>query len=164
MENYGQSCQKQFLANQRRFRVLESVLAGASERQIAEQEGVSASLIHKDKRKVLADLAKEHIGLADEVRAVQMERYNQIMLRWWDRVLNGDRDATEVVLKIMKEINVINGVIPDKPLISISQTNLIAESPITFKIEANDDLTEANDNLSETKPVSETGTGYILEQ
>ena len=86
------------------------------------------------------------------------------MLRWWDRVLNGDRDATEVVLKIMKEINVINGVIPDKPLISISQTNLIAESPITFKIEANDDLTEANDNLSETNPVSETGTGYILEQ
>lgn len=164
MATYGQSSQKQFLANQRRFRVLESVLAGASERQIAEQEGVSASLIHKDKKKVLSDLAKEHIGLADEVRAVQMERYNQIMLRWWDRVLHGDKEATEIVLKIMKEINVINGVIPDKPLISLSQTNLISESPITFKIEANDDLTEANDNLSETKPISETGTSYILQQ
>ena len=111
-------------AQQRRYRVLQAVLAGASERQIAEQEGVARSLINRDKKKVLSDLAKEHIGLADEVRSVQMERYNQIMLRWWQRAMSGDKEATDVILRVMKEINVINGVIPDKPLISFNQLNV----------------------------------------
>tara|TARA_R100000152_G_C6782229_1_gene219152 strand:- start:7414 stop:7896 length:483 start_codon:yes stop_codon:yes gene_type:complete len=150
-------------AQQRRYRVLQAVLAGASERQIAEQEGVARSLINRDKKKVLSDLAKEHIGLADEVRSVQMERYNQIMLRWWQRAMSGDKEATDVILRVMKEINVINGVIPDKPLISFNQLNVGTEF-ITFNIEANDDTTEANNDISETEVISETRTGYILEQ
>lgn len=153
-------------ATQRRYRVLQSVLAGASERQIADQEGVARSLINRDKKKVLNDLAKEHVGLADEVRAVQMERYNQVMLRWWQRAMQGDVEATNVVLRVMKEINVINGVIPDKPLISFNQANFYSDSPVTFKIEANDhdDLTETDNNIQKTEPLPETGSGYILDQ
>jgi len=151
-------------AQMRRYRILSSLLAGASERQIAEQEGVSRSLIHKDKKKVLSELAKQHMGLADEVRSVQMERYNQLMLRWWQRAMTGDLEATNVILRIMKEINVINGVIPDKPLISLSQQSVfLNQSPVTFRIEANDDITETADNLQETKVISQTREGDILE-
>tara|TARA_Y100001963_G_C6777577_1_gene448121 strand:- start:2102 stop:2581 length:480 start_codon:yes stop_codon:yes gene_type:complete len=152
-----------FNANQRRYRVLQAVLAGASERQIAEQEGVSRSLINRDKKKVLADLAKEHVGLADEVRSVQMERYNQIMLRWWQRAMSGDIEATNIILRVMKEINTINGVIPDKPLISFNQLNVGTEF-VTFNIETSDDFTKADNDISETEIISETGTGYILDQ
>lgn len=152
-----------FNAQQRRYRILQSVLAGASERQIAEQEGVARSLINRDKKKVLADLAKEHVGLADEVRSVQMERYNQIMLRWWQRAMSGDIEATNIILRVMKEINTINGVIPDKPLISFNQLNVGTEF-VTFNIETSDDFTKADNDISETETISETGTGYILEQ
>ena len=163
MATYGQSSQKQFVANQRRFRVLKSVLAGASERQIAEREGVSASLIHKDKRKVLSDLAKEHVGLADEVRAVQMERYNQLMLRWWGGAMQGDKEATDVVLRVMKEINVINGIIPDKPLISFSQFNSYSDNQITFEIDTNDNTNEQPNSIQATQPVLEAEGSHILE-
>tara|TARA_R100001530_G_scaffold104276_3_gene72616 strand:+ start:8637 stop:9125 length:489 start_codon:yes stop_codon:yes gene_type:complete len=152
-------------AQLRRFRVLQSVLAGASERQIAEQEGVAYSLIHRDKKRILSDLAKEHVGLADDVRSIQMERYNQLMLRHWQRAMQGDVEATNLILRIMKEINVINGVIPDRPLISLSQHNLyMNDAPITFRIDSNDDTTEADNNLQETAPLPEANGGYILDQ
>ena len=151
-------------AQLRRYRVLNSLLAGASERQIAEQEGVSRSLIHRDKKKVLEELAKQHIGMADEVRSVQMERYNQLMLRWWQRAMQGDMDATNIILRIMKEINVINGVIPDRPLFALNQQSVyLNQSPVTFRIEANDDTTETTINLQETEPLQETRTGNLLE-
>ena len=150
------------IAATRRYRVLQSLLAGASERQIAEQEGVSRSLVHKDKKKVLSDLAKQHVGLADEVRSVQMERYNQLMLRWWQRAMQGDMEATQIILRIMKEINVINGVIPDKPMFALNQQSIyLNQAPVTFRIEAYDDFAETDDNLQTTAALPETGTSDI---
>ena len=149
-------------ANARRYRILQSLLAGASERQIAEQEGVSRSLVHRDKKKVLSDLAKQHVGLAEEVRSVQMERYNQLMLRWWQRAMQGDAEATNMILRIMKEINVINGVIPDKPLFALNQQSIyMNQAPVTFRIEANDD-DNSRDSEQETEPLQEARNGNIL--
>ena len=148
----------------RRYRILQSLLAGASERQIAEQEGVSRSLVHRDKKRVLQDLAKQHVGLADEVRSVQMERYNQLMLRWWQRAMQGDSDAANMVLRIMKEINVINGVIPDRPLFALNQQSVyLNQAPITFRIETYDDPAESPDNLSQTEALQEARVSDILQ-
>ena len=66
---------------QRRMRVLQAKVAGASVRQIAEQESVSVAQIQKDVQRSLGELAREHVGHADTVRAMQMERYNQLLLR-----------------------------------------------------------------------------------
>lgn len=130
---------------QRRLRVLQSKVAGASVRQIAEQEGVSAGQIQKDVNRALGDLAKEHIGHADQVRSVQMERLNQLLLRWYPLALQQDAEATHISLKIMDKISQINGVIPDKPLIAIQQNAFSDSTPVTFIIEnANNDDTDGN--------------------
>lgn len=148
---------------QRRNRVLQSKVAGATVRQIAEQEGVSVAQIQKDVYRALGDLAKEHVGHADQVRAMQMERYNQLLLRWYSPALNRDPDATNIVLKIMDKINQIHGVIPDKSLIQIQQNSFnVNDTPVTFLIE------NANDNdtnpLSATETVLEAGEGDILSE
>ena len=145
---------------QRRMRVLQAKVAGATVRQIAEQEGVSAGQIQKDVMRVLGDLAKEHIGQADTVRAMQMERYNQILLRYYQRALNQDLEAVNVVLKVMDKINQIHGIIPDKPMIQIQQNSFTnTDTPITFLIES------ANDNnpneISAPSTVLEARTGDI---
>ena len=132
---------KQTMAvRQRQFRVLQSKVAGASVRQIAEQEGVSSSQIQKDVTRVLGELAKEHVGMADQVRALQMERYNQILLRWYQRALGGDVEAVKIVLQVMDKISAIHGVIPDKSMIQVNNA-FVNNEPVTFVIESanNDD-------------------------
>lgn len=162
MANKNHSNGSREIATMRRYRILQATLAGASERQIAEQEGVARSLVHRDKKKVLEDLAKAHEGLADEVRSVQMERYNQLLLRHWQNAMSGDGRATDLVLRIMKEINVICGVIPDKPMFTLNQNSVFMnQSPVTFRIETYDDSDSSTD-VSETKAVSQAGTGDIL--
>ena len=144
---------------QRRMRVLKSKVAGASVRQIAEQENVSAGQIQKDVVRALGELSKEHVGHADQVRAMQMERYNQLLLRWYHPALNRDAEATNIVLKIMDKISQINGVIPDKPLVAIQQN--YDNAPVTFIIEnANNDNPDSN-QISETESLPEATQGDI---
>ena len=141
---------------QRRMRVLQSKVAGASVRQIADQEGVSAGQIQKDVVRALGELSKEHIGHADQVRAMQMERYNQLLLRWYQPALNQDAEATNIVLRIMDKISQINGVIPDKPLIAIQHNAFNDNAPVTFIIEnANNDNPDG-DQIPATTLIPET--------
>ena len=145
---------------QRRFRVLQAKVAGASVRQIAEQENVSTALIQKDVQRSLGELAREHVGHADTVRAMQMERYNQPLLRWYNRALNNDPDATSLMLKIMDKINQINGVIPDKSMIQIQQNSFnVNDNPVTFVIE-NANATD-NNPIPAPEPVLQAGTGDL---
>ena len=145
---------------QRRMRVLQAKVAGASVRQIAEQENLSVAQIQKDVQRSLGELAREHVGHADTVRAMQMERYNQLLLRWYNRALNNDPDATSLVLKIMDKINQINGVIPDKSMIQIQQNSFnVNDTPVTFVIE-NANATD-NNPIPAPEPVLEAGAGDL---
>ena len=152
-------------AETRRYQVLELTKAGVTERQIAETLGVDKSLVHKDIKRVLADLARKATGTADAVRALQMERYTTLLSRWWQPALNGDADATQMVLKIMHRISEINGVIPKEPLITIDQRSIhLAQGEVTFSIEAASDNTNGNNPehfIPPTFPVSEAGSGDI---
>lgn len=115
-------------AETRRYQMLELTKAGASERQIAESLGVSRGLVHREVKRVLGDLAKAHDRSANIVRALQMERYLTMLSRWWQQALAGDETASNMVLRIMARIDIINGIIPDKPLIDMrTQTLLIGE-------------------------------------
>ncbi len=138
-------------------------VAGATDRQIAETENISHGLVSKDIRKVVGDLARESIGNADEVRTIQMERYNALLLRQWDSAMQGDPAAIDRVLKIMDRINQVNGVIPDKPLINmaIQQNSLqVSQTPITFKIEASND--NADDYIQAPESVPKTEGSNIF--
>ncbi len=143
---------------ERRYRILQGKVAGASVRQLAEQEGISVGQVQKDVHRVLGELAKEHVGMADQVRGMQMERYNQLLLRWWGQAMNRDIDATNIVLKVMDKISQIHGVIPDKAMIQVQQNSFISnDAPVTFVIESAND----NDNLPKTETVLEAGRGNI---
>ena len=106
-------------AEVRRYETLELFKGGKTEVAIAEKLGVSKALVHKDLKRVLGDLAKLSSRTADSVRAVQMERYMALLSRWWPQAINGDAEATRMALSIMARIDVINGIIPDKPMIDM---------------------------------------------
>ena len=106
-------------AEVRRYETLELFKGGKTEVAIAEKLGVSKGLVHKDLKRVLGDLAKLASRTADSVRAVQMERYMTLLSRWWPQAINGDAEATRMVLSIMARIDIINGIIPDKPMIDM---------------------------------------------
>ena len=149
---------------QRRYRVLQAKVAGATVRQIAEQENVSPAQIQKDVHRVLGELSKEHVGMADSVRSMQMERYNQLLLRWYQGALNRDADATNIVLKIMDKISQLHGIIPDKATIQFQQNSFnVNDQPVTFVIESANDNTTDN-QIPATQPVLETGTSDIQPQ
>ena len=135
--NIGVTPQVQANAETRRYQMLELYKGGATERQIAEVLGVDRSLVHRDIKRVLRELADKYANVADEIRGLQMERYTTLLQRWWQPALSGEEHATKMVLQIMHRISEINGVIPDKPLISIDQRSIqLTQGEVTFSIEA----------------------------
>ncbi len=155
---------KMVAAQARRYRVLEMKMSGATDRQIAEVEDVSVATINKDVKKALGDMARDSESNADELRNLQMERYNRLLLRNWPGALAGDKEASDRVLRILGYINQICGLIPDKPMITmnmIQQNMEFNNGPVTFTIEAASDNQDTN--LPETPAIPETTAGNILD-
>ena len=143
-------------AETRRYQMLELYKGGATERQIAEVLQVDRALVHRDIKRVLRELAEKYANVADEIRGLQMERYTTLLQRWWQPAVAGDEHATKMVLQIMHRISEINGVIPDKPLISIDQRSIqLQQGEVTFSIEAASANYEPNGQLPQTEPISE---------
>ncbi len=148
----------------RRYRILDMKLSGATEREIAKREGISHGLVNRDVQKILGELAKQNAGNADQVRALQMERYNALLLQLWDRAMNGDKDAIDRSLRVMDRINQINGIIPDRPLINMSvEQNMLSinSAPVTFRIETAVDDTDTD--IQETESIPEAAGRNIFE-
>jgi hypothetical protein len=121
----------------RRYQMLELYKGGATEKQIGEALGVDRSQVHRSIKRVLNDLAVKYSGMADQIRALQMERYTTLLARWWPQALNADETATKMVMSIMHRISEINGVIPKEPLITIDHRAIhLTQGEVTFSIEA----------------------------
>jgi len=116
------------VAETRRYQMLELTKAGRTEKEIAEALGVARSLVNRDVKRVLGDLARSATRTADAVRALQMERYLALLSRWYLPAMQGNAEATRMVLSIMARIDTINGIIPDRPLIDMrTQTIQVGE-------------------------------------
>ena len=80
--------------------------------------------------------------------------------------LTGDEAATKMVLQIMHRISEINGVIPDKPLITIDQRSIqLTQGEVTFSIEAASASYNGNGSegdISQTEALPEAAAGDIL--
>ena len=112
--------QEKVNAEDRRYQMLQLTRIGMTERGIAKHFNISRSLVHKEVKRVLNDLAKNNQALADHVRTIQMDRYNSMLERVWPTFWReGDAESLRMVLSILDRINAINGVIPDRPLIDM---------------------------------------------
>ena len=117
--------QKQANAELRRYEMLELYVAGNNERAIANQLGVSQPLVNKEIKRALDEHGRSGSEVADDVRRLQMARYTTLVGKWWDKATTGDQGAANLVLKACYQIDKINGIIPDKPLIDMRSINVV---------------------------------------
>lgn len=98
----------------RSYEVLQLKLSGASDRAIAAQMGYSHTIANKDWHRALRDLAAKNTPAADELRELQMSRYERLLLTWWTKATaTGDPSlqAAEFVLRVLRAISDINGLV-----------------------------------------------------
>jgi len=132
-------------------------MAGATETAIAEQVGVSKTQIHNDIHRRLAEVRRDDKAAVQLEYNLQRARYERLLLRWWDQAIGEDSDqaarATGVVLDILRRLDTIGGLVPDKPLIQLQQQNLIVGG-VTFA----DLLREAMDGAGQVVEAGNVGT------
>lgn len=96
------------VAKERQRRALELRKAGATYQAIADQLGYAGS--HSARKAVLTafeDIPREAAG---EVRTLQVERLHHMLVRIWTDVQNGEYRAMDLALRIMDQLNRLQGV------------------------------------------------------
>ena len=126
---------KKIALAQRRHRVIQAKIVERSEAEIAEQEGVAQYTIWKDIRAYLGEVRREDKEAVQAEYDLQRARYERLLLRWWDHAIGEDSDhaarATGIVLDILRRLDTIGGLIPEKPLIQLQQQNVMVGG-VTF--------------------------------
>ena len=122
-------------AEMRRSQVLQLKQAGASEQAIADQLGVSKTTINNDVKKRLAEVRKDDAEAVQQEYTLQRSRYERLLFRWWPSAIGANDDqsarATSIVLDILRRLDIIGGLLPEKPLIQFQQQNIMAGG-VTF--------------------------------
>ena len=145
----------------RRYQLMELRLAGATYRQIAERMQISKSVAHREVRRALEELADEHSGEVDKLRAIQMSRYDKLLIKFFPEAVRGEivthenKEALNSVLSIMSHINKING---------LEQRGIDIEQKITeftFNIERANIDDNLDNELQPAVTISQTETGDI---
>ena len=127
---------KQIVAEDRRHQAIQLKMGGATTEQIAAQLGVSRTQAHNDIRKRLKEVRQDDGEAVQEEYNLQRARYDRLLLRWWNQALGADTEtaerATGVCLKILRQIDYIGGLVPEKSLIQLQQNVQINTGGITF--------------------------------
>ena len=61
-------------------------------------------------------------------------RYESLFLAYYDQAIAGNTEAAKMVVGIMDRVAKINGVIPDKSLVTVDQRAMKFNEPVTFQI------------------------------
>ena len=111
-------------AELRRSQALQLKQSGMTMDQIAERLQVSQPQIYKDIKRRLAEERRDDSVAVQEAYALQVSRYERLLLRWWPEAIGRDDElaslATDKVLRILRQLDIIGGLIPDKPLIKLN--------------------------------------------
>jgi hypothetical protein len=122
-------------AELRRSQVIQLKQAGESEQAIADQLGVSKTQINNDVKRRLAEVRKSDTEAVEQEYTLQKSRYERLLLRWWSQATGPDDTqaarATGMVLDILRRLDTIGGLIPEKPLIQLQQQNVMVGG-VTF--------------------------------
>jgi|TARA_R110000824_G_scaffold135553_1_gene298864 hypothetical protein len=145
-------------AEMRRYQILDLVIAGKTEREIAKAVNIAPSMVHKDIKKVLSDQAKKHDSKVNTIRALENERYNSLLDSVWDDALAGDESAFNKAVTVLSRIDQIHGLNNSVNLYDQRQQMLVnSNAPVTFRI-ADDD-----NNVQAATVIPETESGDIFE-
>ena len=125
----------------RRFEALELKVKGYSDRAIARELGVGVATAHGDVHKILGQLAERHVDEAANLRALLNLRYETLFHSYFDQAVAGDNEAAKTVMGILDKMAKINGLIPDKSLVTVDQRSMKFDQPVTFRI---DELAKLN--------------------
>jgi hypothetical protein len=132
----GVNTGKALAAENRRSQVLQMKMAGATETAIAEQVGVSKTQVHNDIHRRLAEVRRDDKEAVQQEYNLQRTRYERLLLRWWSQAIGSDDEqaatGTRMVLDILRRLDTIGGLIPDKPLIQFNEFTQINNGMITM--------------------------------
>ena len=143
MPRMSKEAKKQLEA--RRRTVLQLAIAGGSLRgisqQLAAQYGVEVShqTVKTDLDAMLKELAELQVETVPEYRALMNERYNRLLVSWWEKAVGGgeagpDGGAMDRVMKILEAARKLNGV--DAPVaLSLEGTD---GGPVVFNVRFTD--------------------------
>ena len=134
------------IAEQRRSQVIQMKMAGATEQTIADQLGVSKAQVWNDVKRRLSEVRRDDAEAVQQEYNLQKSRYERLLLRWWSQAIGADDDesakATSIVLDILRRLDTIGGLVPEKPLIQLNQQNVLVGG-ITFSDLVREALSEA---------------------
>ena len=119
----------------RRYKALELKVKGYSDRAIASKLGVGVATAHGDVHKILGQLAEKHVDEAANLRALLNLRYETLFHSYFDQAVAGDNEAAKTVMGILERVAKINGLIPDKSLVTIDQRAMKFNETVTFTID-----------------------------
>lgn len=108
------------LSKEKQRQALEARKAGATYQTIAEKVGYhDASTARKAVIRAFNQVIQEPVT---ELKVIQMERLNHMLLRLWQRVDQGDDTAMRTALQIMDKIDRLNGT-EEAQRVDVHQTN-----------------------------------------
>jgi hypothetical protein len=71
------------------------------------------------------------------MRALLNIRYEELFHAYYDQAVGGDTEATKIVVGIMERVAKINGVIPDRSLVTVDQRAIHLDGgEVTFSLAA----------------------------
>ena len=137
---------KRIAAELRRSQVIQLKKAGMPEQEIADQIGVSKAQVWNDVKRRLGEVRRDDKEAVQQEYNLQRARYERLLLRWWELAIGPDdtlaAKATVIVLDILRRLDTIGGLVPDKPLIQLNQHNQQVIQHESIRIEIGD-VTEA---------------------
>ena len=129
---------------ERRLEFLELLKQGVTYRDIATRYGVDHAYVIRQSRKALEELADKYSGTADQMRAINNERLLALLSTWYPLAMERDNKATEHVLRIINDLNRLNGCLPDRPMLTnIIQNNGVGPADIVFQIDTGEGSEDA---------------------
>ena len=115
-------------------KALELRIAGGTYRQIAQELGVSHTVIFENVLWALEERAEERGKLSDQLVQMELERLEKMTLSLWPRVRNGDEKAINTLVRVMDRRAKLLGL--DQP----AKTDLTTGGEsISFTIKVKDD-------------------------
>ena len=127
---------KAIIAEARRQTVIQMKMAGETEQAIADQLGISKGQVWNDVKRRLAEVRRDDKEAVQQEYNLQRSRYERLLLRWWSQATGPDDTqaarATGIVLDILRRLDTIGGLIPDKPLIQFNEFTQINNGTITM--------------------------------
>jgi len=72
---------------------------------------------------------------AANLRALLNLRYERLFHSYFDQAVAGDNEAAKTVMGILDRMAKINGLIPDKSLVTVDQRAMKFNEPVTFTID-----------------------------